>query len=228
MEAIRPPRVRRLAGQAFDCNVHLLDGDRPVVVDAGTGGATEWYVRKLKEILRGRRVERIVLTHRHYDHSGGAAGMSRELDAPVYIHEAGVAAMRGGDGEDSGAWMFGGELEPVEARPLREGDVIDVGGALYEVLHTPGHSPDAIALWDREALVLVPGDTVYADGGIGRWDLAGGDHGQLVRSLERLSRLGAESMYPAHGPAVEAGATEHILRGLRMARMYGGIGGEEI
>lgn len=219
--------VRRLAGQAFDSNIHILEGERPVVVDAGTGNAIDWYVRRINDMLKGRRVERIVLTHRHYDHSGGAAGMSKALGAPVYIHVLGMAALKGADGEGTGAWMFGGELEPVEPHPLREGDAIDVGGARYEVLHTPGHSPDAIALWDGEARALVPGDTVYADGGIGRWDLSGGDHGQLVRSLERLSELGAESMYPAHGPAVEAGATEHILMGLRMARMYGAIGGED-
>ena len=221
------PGVRLIAGQAFDSNVLVLGGDRPVVVDAGTGGATDWYARRIKDALGGRKVERIVLTHRHYDHSGGAAGLSRALGAPVYIHMLGMAALKGADEDGSIAWMFGGEIEPVEPHPLREGDVIDVGGARYEVLHTPGHSPDAIALWDAEARALVPGDTVYADGGVGRWDLEGGDLGELVRSLERLSGLGAEDMYPGHGPAVEGGATEHILMGLRMARMYGGVGGGE-
>ncbi len=220
--ATAQPRVRRIPGQAFDSNLYLLEGDRPVVVDAGTGGATALYARRIRGMLKTGRVDRLVLTHRHYDHSGGAAGLARELGAEVLIHEVGVAAMAGGDAEESGAWLFGGELERVDARPLKEGDTIDTGAASWEVLHTPGHSPDAIALWDAKANALVPGDTVYADGGIGRWDLAGGDYRKLVASIERLSRLGADSMYPGHGPAVEGGATDHILMGLRMARMYGG------
>jgi hydroxyacylglutathione hydrolase len=218
------PRVRRIAGQAFDCNIYLLEGDRPAVVDAGTGGATAFYAKRIKVMLGDRRADRLVLTHRHYDHSGGAATLARELGAEVFIHEAGVAAMAGGDAEESGAWLFGGELERVDASPLREGDVVDTGAVRWEVLHTPGHSPDAIALWDAEAKALVPGDTVYADGGVGRWDLAGGDHRKLVASIERLAGLGAESMYPGHGPSVEGGATDHILMGLRTLRTFGGAG----
>ena len=218
------PRVRRIAGQAFDCNIYLLEGDRPAVVDAGTGGATALYAKRIRAMLGDRRADRLVLTHRHYDHSGGAAGLARELGAEVFIHEAGVAAMAGGDAEESGAWLFGGELEPVVASPLREGDVVDTGTARWEVLHTPGHSPDAIALWDAEAKALVPGDTVYADGGVGRWDLAGGDYRALVASIERLAGLGAELLYPGHGPAVEGGAADHILMDLRAVRMYGGMG----
>ncbi len=220
------PRVRRIAGQAFDSNLYLLEGDRPVVVDAGTGGATALYAKRVKAMLDGRRADRLVLTHRHYDHSGGAAGLARELGATVLIHEAGVAAMAGGDGEGSGAWLFGGELERVDASPLVEGDVVDTGAVRWEVLHTPGHSPDAIALWDAGSKALVPGDTVYADGGVGRWDLAGGDVRQLVASIERLAGLGAERMYPGHGPAVEGGATDHILMGLRMVRMYASMEGD--
>ena len=92
----------------------------------------------------------------------------------------------------------------------------------YEVLHTPGHSPDAIALWHPESRTLIPGDTVYADGGIGRWDLQGGDYDQLVASLQRLADLDAETMYPGHGPSVLDGAVKHIQQGLRMAKLYGG------
>jgi hydroxyacylglutathione hydrolase len=220
------PRVRRIAGQAFDSNILVLLGDRPRVVDAGTGNTTRWYVKRIREILGATPVTGIVLTHRHFDHSGGAAELARELDARVHIHEEGVACMAEADDETSGAWLFGSTFEPVEALPLREGDAIDTGLARWRVLHTPGHSPDAIALWDEEARALVPGDTVYADGGIGRWDLAGGDYRRLVESLERLASLGAESMYPGHGPAVEGGATEHIRMGVRAARMYGGLGVE--
>jgi glyoxylase-like metal-dependent hydrolase (beta-lactamase superfamily II) len=200
----------------------LLEGENPVVVDTGTGNATSHYLGKLSDLLAGRSVERIVLTHRHFDHSGGAAEMARELDAPVFIHEEGVAHIQKGDGEITGAWLFGASQTAVDAQPLKAGDVIDVGGGTYEVLHTPGHAPDAIALWHADSRTLIPGDTVYADGGIGRWDLKGGSYEQLVETIQRLADLGAEYMYSGHGPAVRGGAFEHINMGLRMARLYGG------
>jgi glyoxylase-like metal-dependent hydrolase (beta-lactamase superfamily II) len=211
-----------LGGHAFDSNMLVLEGDRPVLVDTGTGVANDESAYRLRKVLKGRKLDRIVLTHRHIDHSGGAAGLSKELDAPVYIHEAGVEGVASADAQKTGAWMFGTTFEPVEAQPLREGDVVDTGGARFEVLHTPGHSPDAIALWHEPSRTLVPGDTVYADGGVGRWDLPGGDYKELVASIQRLADLEPEKMYPGHGPEVIHDAVEHVRMGLRAVRLYGG------
>jgi glyoxylase-like metal-dependent hydrolase (beta-lactamase superfamily II) len=217
------PEIHLIPGRGYDSNMMVLDGERLVVVDTGTGTASKSYLERIDTVLEGRKVDRIVLTHGHFDHAGGAADFSRELDAPVYIHEEGVEMVGSGDPEVTGAWLFGAKPEPVEALPLREGDVIEVGPVQYQVLHTPGHSRHSIALWHPPSRVLIPGDTVYADGGIGRWDLRGGDYDELVASIERLADLDAEDMYPGHGPAVHGGAVNHIKMGLRMAKMYGGI-----
>ena len=217
------PVVHMLAGRGYDSNIMVLDGDRPVVVDCGTGNMNEHNLERIEQVMEGRKVDRIVLTHGHFDHAGGAAGMSRLLDAQVYIYPEGIEMLASSDPQATGAWLFGAKPEPVEALPLTEGDVIDVGGASYEVLYTPGHSLHSIALWHAPSRTLIPGDTVYADGGIGRWDLKGGDYDQLVASLTRLADLDAESMYPGHGPSVERGAVDHIRAGLRMAKMYGGL-----
>lgn len=216
------PVVHMVPGRGNDSNIMVLDGDRPVVVDCGTGKSNEYYLDRIRDIIGDRGVDRIVLTHGHFDHSGGAAAMSRELDAPVYIHEEGVEMIASGDPQVTGAWLFGAMPDPVAALPLKEGDAVDVGPYSFEVLHTPGHSRHSIALWHAEAHVLIPGDTVYADGGVGRWDLKGGDYDQLVRSITRLADLNAVEMYPGHGPAVLDDAVEHIRMGLRMVKMYGG------
>lgn len=215
--------VHVLTGRGYDSNLFLLDGERPVLVDTGTGTASELYLRRILELLGGRRLDRIVLTHGHFDHAGGAAGMSRELEAPVYIHREGLELLASGDPRVTGAWLFGAQPEPVEGQPLEEGDSVEVGPASYQVLWTPGHSLHSIALWHSPSRTLVPGDTVYAHGGIGRWDLAGGDYDQLVASLQRLADLEPEAMYPGHGPVVRTGAVDHVRMGLRAARSYGGL-----
>jgi hydroxyacylglutathione hydrolase len=216
------PTVHLIPGRGYDSNIMVLDGDRPVVIDTGTGRITEQYCGQIRQRLEGRSVDRIVLTHGHFDHAGGAAAMSRELGVDVYVHAQGVDMLRSADPQVTGAWLFGTVPEPVEALPLEEGDVVDVGPHTFEVLYTPGHSLHSIALWHAPSRTLIPGDTVYADGGIGRWDLKGGDYASLVASIQRLVDLDPGSMYPGHGPAVLTGAVDHIRMGLRMARMYGG------
>jgi glyoxylase-like metal-dependent hydrolase (beta-lactamase superfamily II) len=214
--------VHMFAGLGYDSNIMVLTGERPVIVDCGTGMRSDRYFGPIEDLLDGGSVDRIVLTHGHFDHGGGAAGFSRHFDAPVHIHPEGVDMLASSDPQATGAWLFGAKPEPVDALPLEEGDVVDTGAARFEVLYTPGHSLHSIALWHAPSRTLVPGDTVYADGGIGRWDLKGGDYDQLVASITRLVELDAESMYPGHGPSVASGAVDHIRAGLRMAQMYGG------
>lgn len=217
------PVVHLLAGRGYDSNIMVLDGDKPIIVDCGTGNNNAFNIERILTVLDGRSVDRIVLTHGHFDHAGGAAALSRRFGARVYIHPEGIDMLASSDPQATGAWLFGAKPEPVEARPLEEGDIIDVGTAEYQVLYTPGHSLHSIALWHAPSRTLIPGDTVYADGGIGRWDLKGGDYDQLVASLTRLAELDAVSMYPGHGPSVATEAVLHIKAGLGMARMYGGL-----
>ena len=107
----------------------------------------------------------------------------------------------------SAAMMFGERAPPVPAtRLLKDGD--RVGGLL--VIHTPGHTPGGICLYDSGARDLISGDTVFSDGGFGRTDLPGGDEAALRDSLERLAALDVKGLYPGHGSPVETGGSRHI------------------
>ena len=88
-------------------------------------------------------------------------------------------------------------------RRLKEGDKLDMGGLSWDVLHIPGHSAGSVALHERSTKVLIPGDVVYADYAIGRFDLHGADGSVLKRSLLRLAELEVEVLLPGHNRVVK-------------------------
>ena len=91
----------------------------------------------------------------------------------------------------------------------------------FEVLHTPGHSICSIALYDKNTKTIVSGDTVYTDGGIGRWDLPTGNYEELVASVRRLSNMEVRALYPGHGPFSKSDGNRHISLALKYAESWG-------
>ena len=129
----------------------------------------------------------ILLTHAHFDHTGGVAGLHASLpDVPVYLHPADAA-------------LLGSEVFPaigVPTVPYEEGDRVKLGGLEIQVLHTPGHTPGGVCLRVGEALFT--GDTLFR-GSMGRTDFAGGSYEQIMASLKRLAQLpGDYHVLPGH------------------------------
>jgi hydroxyacylglutathione hydrolase len=212
-------KVHTVQGRGFSGNVFLVDSKRPCLVDAGWSSDIGYAAKTLEGVLGGRELAHIILTHRHIDHVGGALSFQKRFGGDILVHELDADALREGDPVSTGARLFGGEISPMEVMTLKEGDDIDLGGTSLEVLHTPGHTVGSVCLLSDG--VLFSGDTVFADGGVGRWDLETGDYGQLLASVERLSALDVDELYPGHGPAVLGDANEHIrfsLRGLGLFR----------
>ena len=125
--------------------------------------------------------------------------MSHALHAPLFVHKSDAAPIREGSAKGTEALMFGQRMEQADVNDLSGGEVFSTGEHDLEVIHTPGHTVGGICLFDRSKRILLSGDTVFA-GGVGRWDLATGDHGQLVDSVKRLSVLDPLDLYPGHGP----------------------------
>lgn len=135
----------------------------------------------------GVEIGLILLTHAHYDHTSGVAGLHKALPhIPVYLHPD--------DAERLGSQLFPDlGMEPTL---YRDGDLVKVGGIDVQVLHTPGHTPGGVCLMAGDALFT--GDTLF-QGSMGRTDLPGGSYEELMASLARLARLpGDFHVLPGH------------------------------
>jgi glyoxylase-like metal-dependent hydrolase (beta-lactamase superfamily II) len=194
--------VRWITESAGGANSYLVGS---VLIDAGVLPMV--LARYQKEIGT------IVLTHCHYDHTARLSEIQRMCRARVCIHPLDAAGVT--DDLLSVAIHFG-ERPPRTVPDCRvgEGDWIDG----LSVLHTPGHTPGSICLFDADKGLLFSGDTVFAHGAFGRYDLPGGRKADLLASLERLSTLDVTALYPGHGEPVESGAHRHIAAALSAIR----------
>jgi len=215
-----PYAIEQLNGTGMESNAYLLLCERPVLVDVGTGATLERVERRLTAALDGKRLHALVLTHMHFDHTGGAAAIQEGTGAMAYAHPPDARALAEGDGDLTCSGWLGQRQRPLRITPLKDGEVIDCGNAGLEVLHTPGHTAGSICLLDRATGDLFSGDTVFTNGGVGRWDLPTGDRGRLLSSLRRLSGLKLRGIYPGHGPYYEDDGNSHVEMGLAMARDF--------
>ena len=163
--------VHKVSGAAFDGNVYLILDEKPILVDAGMmAGPT---LKNIKKFIDPTKMEMIVLTHCHHDHSdrAGAEG-GHWWAASVEREEVGAV----GDDMASVAYLFGQQAPDYKVdETLKEGMVLDIGEWELQVMETPGHSLGCLCLYEKDAKVLFSGDTVFPDGNMGRTDMYGGD-----------------------------------------------------
>ena len=157
-------------------NCYLLEDEHThaaAVIDPGGDGA------RIEAQLRadGAELKRILLTHAHFDHTGGVAELhAAHPDVPVFLHPA--------DASRLGSDVF----PPIGAPtvPYGDGDVVKLGDLDIQVLHTPGHTPGGVCLLVGDALFT--GDTLF-QGSMGRIDFEGGSYEDIMASLARLAHL---------------------------------------
>lgn len=205
-EGMEPPiQIVIVPVTAFQQNCSIVF-DR--VTKAGAvidpGGDVERILAALRE--HEVKVEKIVLTHGHIDHVGGAADLAEALEVPVIgPHEADrelIARV-----EDQ-ARQFGVDgvraVEPDQW--LAEGDELTMAGRSFQVLHCPGHAPGHLVFFDKELRFAISGDVLFA-GSVGRTDLPGGNHETLIASIrDKMLPLGDDVTFlPGHGSASTIG-----------------------
>ncbi len=211
--------VRRIVDPAFDANLYLVKSERALLIDAGTGLRSEEVLVDLRGKLGDARIEHFILTHRHVDHAGGAKLLSQALGLQPRLSIDDAPSLLEGDGKSTGATIFGISLEPVKVGVIDYGETIDLGQVKLQVLHSPGHTVGSICLLGDEGS-LFTGDTLFAYGGIGRWDMETGSLPDLLSSLKALESVGAEDLYPGHGPTVQGEAAAHLHMAVEMAEAF--------
>lgn len=184
----------------YGTNCYILrpgDGDKAWIIDASFDATimADWLDERNITPLA------VILTHAHVDHIAGLHDLRRRYPGiPVWIHEAerdwltnpmlNLSAM-------SGLPTTG----PTPDRLLKERDTLDLAGTQWTVLHTPGHSPGGIALYNQPSATAFVGDALFA-GSIGRTDFPGSDFDTLADSIRsRLYTLPDDTrILPGHGP----------------------------
>jgi len=241
-----PPALRpgtwlidaHLAGLARTVGVFVqaLPDGRVALIESASGATVTTVQEALAALNLGPGdVAAIVLTHVHLDHAAGAGSLSGWSGAPVYVHPAGLphladpsrlwssAARLYGDAMDR-LW---GPMEPVpeeRLHPLEDDEVLDLGGARYRVLHTPGHARHHLALLDPDggafvgdaAGILLPGVPLVRPAlPPPETDLEAAE-----ASCERLSAAGPERLYLTHFGVVDD-VQEHLATVVRRNAAWG-------
>lgn len=211
-------QVSAIPGAGFDANVYLVGDGRHVLIDAGTGSNDRYIRGAIQQSIPLEDIDAIVLTHEHFDHCGGVAQLRERCSAEVYMHEQGAAVVE--EGQSWSADWFGTSQEPTTVdRKLQDGDVIDLGGTALQVIHTPGHSPGSICLYEPASKSLFCGDLIFAHGGLGRTDFRGGSRATLARSIHSLD-MPVANLYPGHGPYVEGEGRRHVEMAARSVQQW--------
>jgi hydroxyacylglutathione hydrolase len=175
---------------------------RAAVVDPG--GDVPLILEAISKM--GVTVEKILITHGHIDHAGGAAELREKLGVTIEgPHKADDFLLQ--DLPESGARF--GQLDARVVTPdrwLAQGDVVEAAGFTFDVIEAPGHSPGSVVFFNTKERFAFMGDVLFKNS-IGRTDLRQSNHEHLMRSIrEKILPLGDDVVFlPGHGEASRIG-----------------------
>ena len=187
-------------GGIFETNCYLLHAPEGAILFDAPDGACAWLEQRAIDL------KLLVLTHGHIDHVQDAARIKQRFDCQIGCSAETVPMIS--DRDFFRGFGFELEIEPVNADfTIQETLARSFLGLDLQVLEVPGHCPGSLCFFWREEQLLIGGDVLFA-GGVGRWDLPGGDGDLLFNGIrKKLFPLGDNvTVLPGHGPPTKIGA----------------------
>ena len=168
---------------------------KAAVIDPAQGSA-DTLLQKASSL--GFTIEKILLTHSHWDHIVDVYALLQKISVPVYIHPLDAPNLEkpGSDGLPLFFPIHG--VKPTHL--VHDGEKVSIGELICEVIHTPGHSPGSVCYHLKEQKALFAGDTLF-QGSCGNLHLPTGNAEQMWVSLKKLATLDPNTrVIPGHGP----------------------------
>jgi len=208
-----------------DCHIYLVDGgDELALIDCGmaSGDSLERILDNVRaEGLDPEKITKVIVTHYHMDHAGGAARFRECLGVEVVAPADAAPALRTGDeqavaldvAKAAGFYAADYCFQPVEvAREVREGDRIPVGSLDLEVFETPGHCDGHVSLLlrGRERRYLFAGDAVFSGGRVVLQNIHDCSIQKSAASIAKLAQLEFDALLPGHAAICLKGGMRHV------------------
>jgi hydroxyacylglutathione hydrolase len=187
-------KYETFCGGIFETNCYLFYAPDGAILFDAPDGSCEWLER------RGIVPQLLLLTHGHYDHVPDVAKIKGKFGSQIGCHRDTAPMIS--DPRFFRAFGFALDVEPAAPDFFIEETVErEFAGAKFQVLDVPGHCPGSLCFFAVDDKVLVGGDVLFA-GGVGRWDLPGGDAELLFRGIRsKILPLGdSVTVLPGHGP----------------------------
>lgn len=154
----------------------------------------------------------MIATHGHFDHVLAAGELSAIYKLPLFIHSRDLFLLQ--RMHETAQYFLGyapQQQPPQDTEALENIQCVLVGKFRFSLLDTPGHTPGSICLYEQEEQILFSGDTLFAEGGVGRTDFSYSSKEDLVSSVQKLFVLSqAVQVYAGHGVATTIGQEKKI------------------
>lgn len=204
------------------------------LIDPGLVRKGDYKIQSVEKMgIELTAIKRVIMTHTHFDHIGCLSEIQKKIPgAELWVHASEAEALERGDERTVyGMDMFEGLCQKQYGirkgaftfevnRKLQGGETLQIGQMAWEVIHIPGHSLGSIGLYHKAKKLLVPGDVVYADYAIGRFDLYGANTAELKNSLMQLAQREVDILLPGHNDIVTTLPAGYILQTLRQWEPY--------
>lgn len=200
-------RIHCLTVNPFQENTYVISAPNGecVILDPGCYEARE--EQELEALIEREKLRpvRLLNTHAHLDHILGNAFVGRRWKLRPELHQDDLALLKAAP-VYSEAWGIRLDPSPEPVNLLSDGDLVTFGGITLRVLFTPGHCPGHVVFYNAAEGYVIGGDVLFQRS-IGRTDLPGGDHAQLLESIRtKLFPLPDETVvWPGHGPETTIG-----------------------